>query len=189
MISKTLINSAKEIAYEDSEKNGVPSKFQIDFAVEKAQFLANKLGANEDVCILGAYLMDCKLGTAYIAGNLGKHVSLSKDEAEMLLSKDKDITDTEKNNVIQCVLQHHGSSGFYSKEAEIVCNADCYKFISIKGVIGSIKGMRDMPLDAIIKLFIEKADEKWQALSLDYCKKALKIEYTNIKLFLESYKN
>ena len=187
MITTKLINSVKDFVYGDIEKFGIPSKFQVDYTNEKGQFLAEKLRADNNVVLLGTLLMACKLGQAYKEGKIKEHIAMSGTKADELLSLDNDITNDEKENVLQCIKQHHRAENFLSLEAEICCNADCYKFASIKGVIGSLKNMRDMPLDALVKLFIDKADEKWNALSLDVCKKELQPEYLAIRDFLSKY--
>lgn len=188
MITKKLINSVKEFVYKEIETYGAPSKFQVDFTNEKGQLLSEKLNADKNIVLLGSLLMDCKLGQAYKEGRLQDHIEMSKQKADEILSSDKDVTNDEKLNILNCISQHHGLDKFSSLEAEICCNADCYKFASIKGVIGGIKHLRDMPLDDIVKLFSDKANEKWNALSLDISKKELKVEYESIKSFLKNYK-
>jgi len=187
MITTKLINSVKDFVYGDIEKFGTPSKFQVDYTNEKGQVLAEKLGADKNIVLLGTLLMDCKLGEAYKEGKIKEHIAMSGTKADELLSADSDTTSQEKENILNCIKQHHGAEKFMSLEAEICCNADCYKFASIKGVIGSIKNLRDMPLDDLVNLFIDKADEKWNALSLDTCKDELKSEYLAIKDFLNKY--
>ncbi|QQS39409.1 hypothetical protein IPM62_02235 [Candidatus Woesebacteria bacterium] len=189
MITKTLIKKVEKIVYEDIEKYGAPSKFQVDYTNEKGQWLANKLGADKKIVLLGTLLMDSKLGQAYKEGRLKDHIEMSRKLADEFLSVSSEITDTEKENILHCVLQHHGVKKFYSLEAEICCNADCYKFASVKGVIGSIKNLRDMPLEDLVKLFIEKAEEKWNALSLGICRKELKPQYEAIVNLLKAYQN
>lgn len=188
MIKNKLIDSVKEFAYKEIETYGAPSKFQVDFTNEKGQLLSEKLNANKNIVLLGTLLMDCKLGRAYKEGRLQDHIEMSKQKADEILSSDKDITNEEKLNILNFISQHHGSDKFNSLESEICCNADCYKFASIKGVIGGIKNLRDMPLDDLVKLFINKADEKWNALSLEICKSELKTEYEAIKNFLMNYR-
>jgi hypothetical protein len=183
-----LVLKAKQIAYEDSEKNGVPSKFQIDFSVEKATQIGQKVGANIEIVTIGSYLMDCMLGTAYKQGKLKEHIQMSADKAKELFENYPELTEEEKRNVLACILEHHGTSKFTTLESEVCCNADCYKFASVKGMLGSLKYMRDMELGDIIKLFDQKADEKWNALSLPECKKDLTEEYKAIKELLERYK-
>ena len=187
MITAKLINSIRDFVYSDIDKYGTPSKFQVDYTNEKGQMLAEKLGADKGIVLLGTLLMDCKLGQAYKEGKIKEHIAMSGTKADELLSADSDITSQEKENILNCIEQHHGAEKFMSLEAEICCNADCDKFASIKGVIGSLKNMRDMPLDNMVKLFIDKADEKWNALSLDVCKEELEPEYLAIKDFLSKY--
>lgn len=189
MITTQLITIVRDFVYEDIDRYGAPSKFQVDFANEKGQWLAKQLNANENIVELGTLLMDCKLGLAYKEGRIKDHIQMSREKAEEILSTDSQITEQEKEVILDCVKQHHGSSKFSSLEAEICCNADCYKFASVKGVIGSIKNNGDMPLNDMVKLFLEKADEKWQALSLDMCKKELKPEYEAIRTLLSNYRS
>lgn len=112
---------------------------------------------------------------------------MSAREAKELLSKNCKITAKEKKNIICCVNQHHGTNKFYSLESEIVCNADCYKFASVEGIIIAIKYTRDMPIKDLVTLLLNKADEKWNALSLPICKKELEPQYKVIKEFLNKY--
>jgi hypothetical protein len=188
MISKDLIEKCKEIAYKDSKDNGVPSIFQIDYSVEKAIYLAEKLHASNEVVICGAYLMDCMLGIAYALGKLSDHINMSHDKALEILATVTDITTEEKENILHCILEHHGTSAFYSIESEICANADCYKFLSIKGVIGGIKYMRDMELDKVITLYKAKLEEKLAIVSLPLCKEELKSEISISRDFLQNYK-
>ena len=188
MITQALIKKVKKFVYEDVKKFGVPSKFQVDYTNEKGQWLVKELGADAKIVLLGTLLMDCKLGQTYTEGRLKEHVEMSRKKAEELLSKDNKIMKEEIQNVLHCVQEHHGVKKFYSLESEICCNADCYKFASIKGVVGSIKNMRDMPLDDLVKLFLAKANEKWNALSFEICKKDLGSQYKSIKSLLKLYK-
>ena len=93
----------------------------------------------------------------------------------------------EKENVLHCIREHHGVDTFYSLESEICCNADCYRFISVEGVVGGAMDFREISVSDFVELFSEKAEEKWYALSLDMCKKELEPQYRAIKTFLESY--
>jgi len=187
MISDKLIQQAKELVYSDAEKFGAPAFFHIELANEKGRELAKKLNADEKIVLLGTLLMDCMLGAARKQGRLAKHIEMSVKKAEKLLSEFTDITEKEKENVLQCVKQHHGSDKFYSIESEICCNADCYRFLSIEGVIGGIGGFHEMPIDKVVDLFLQKADEKWNALSLAICKKELEPQYKLVKKFLSQF--
>lgn len=187
MITKDIIEKAKQLAYSDSIENGVPSIFQIDYAVEVAVRLSGLVGADINIVQAGTYLMDCALGTAYKQGKLADHANLSHSKARGFLNTLDNITELEKVNILDCVLEHHGATNFSSLESEVVCNADCYKFLSVKGVVGGIMHMRDMEVEQLIQIFKSKADEKWGALSLNVCKEELKDQYESVKKFLGCY--
>lgn len=187
MITQKLISVVEEFTYDQCKKYGVPSRFHVELSVEKGQWLAKELRADENIVLLGTLLMDCELGKAYSQGKLAEHVDWGRQKAEELLSHDSQISADEKAAILACVEQHHGAKKFFYPEAEICCNADCYKFASVKGVIGGICHMSGMPLDTLVKLYLEKAEEKWQALTLDICKKDLEPQYKLIKQFLKTY--
>lgn len=188
MISEKLIKEASEIAHAHDKDMGKHFAYLTDLAVEKGQELAEKLNADKKIVLLGTLLMDCMLPLAKKKGKLSKHIEMSFKRAEKLLSKFSDITEKEKENVIQCVKQHHGSNKFHSLESEICCNADCHKFASVKGVIGGIENYPEVPSKERVDVLLQKADEKWNALSLDVCKKELEPQYKAIKEFLSLYK-
>lgn len=187
MISDKLINEAKKIAYSNAKKFHLPSIFHIDFSNEKGQGLAKILKADKKIVLLGTTLMDCLIGLAQRKNNLPTHAQISAQEAKKLLAKFPQATKEEKENTLQCILQHHGVKKFYSLEAEICCNADCYRFLSIKGVIGGITTFRSMPINELVKLYLTKVEEKWRTISLDICRKELSLQYQAIKKFLSLY--
>lgn len=189
MISTILITSIKDFVYQEIDKYQAPSKFHVDLSIQKGQWLSDKLSANKDLVLLGTLLMDCKLGQAFKEGRLKDHIDMSLKKADQLLSADPDITKQEKEIILESVSKHHGSDKFLSKEAEICCNADCYRFVSVKGVIGGMKASRDMPLSDLIKLYSQKSDEKWHALTLDICRQELEPQHQAIKTFLDNYQD
>jgi len=188
MISKEIINKITEFVHSQSRAYEIPSIFQIDLANEKGQELAGKLGADKDIVLLGTLLMDCMLGVASKERKSSGHIRMSEEKAEVLLSQFPELEDKVKENILYCVRQHHGADKFYSLESEICCNADCYRFASVKGVIEGIRYLKKtMELDELIKFYLKKADEKWNALSLEICKKELAPQYKAIKDFLTQF--
>lgn len=187
MIPAGLIKAVKEFVYSEAEKYQTPSIFHLELTNEKGQWLADFLQADKDIVLLGTLLMDCKLGKAFKEGRLSEHVEMSEKGAREIFFQFPELDEQVKKKVIYCVRQHHGVDSFYSLEAEICCNADCYKFVSVKGMLGGIRYTREMPFEKLIELFSRKADEKWHALTLDICKKELEPQYRVIKELLFYY--
>ena len=188
MIPKQAINVARKFAYAQSRKYGTPPISSVEYTNEKRQWLAKTLDANKNIVLLGTLLMDCKLGYAKKTGKLPEHQRMSAGIAKKILNQFPQITNEEKKNVLECILQHHGSKEFYSLEAEICCNADCYRFASTKGIMLLMKDTKDHISRKWVDFLSWKADEKWNALSIPACKKELRPQYRTIKALLRNYK-
>jgi len=186
MISENLIQEVSHFVYNDLRKYQVLPESQFTVAIDKGEWLAVKFEANVNIVRLGTLLMDSMLSLAVKKNIPGEHIKMSEDKAKEILSKFPEVNEEERQNILHCVKEHHGVDDFYSLESEICCNADCYKFISIKGVA---EGMheKNMPLSDLVSLYKQKADEKWGALSLDICKEELEQQYKVIKEFFSYY--
>lgn len=184
-----LIRKLRKFAYSEVERTGMPIKMHIELATVKGIDLAKKLNANIEIIEAGTLMMDCVLGNAIKEGKIKDHVDMCYQKTKEILSDFNDVSQKDKDNILQCVLQHHGSDKFYSLESEICCNADCYRFASIKGFTISIRYLRDMPFDETISLVSSKVDEKWNALTLNVCKKEIEPQHEVIQRFLEKLKN
>ncbi|KKP69349.1 hypothetical protein A2X44_04320 [candidate division CPR3 bacterium GWF2_35_18] len=184
MISKTILQQANQFALSEIEKYQVPSKFHLELANNKGQILSQKLKANESIVYLGTTLMDCGLGEVFSKGNLKEHINTGVTKTKNFLDSFSELSRREKENILACVSEHHGVPKFFSLESEICCNSDCYRFVSVEGVLGGIINGRKMELENMVKLYLQKADEKWNALSLDICRKELRTQYKSIKEFL-----
>jgi hypothetical protein len=178
---------ARKLAYDEVEKTGMPVKLHVDLATEVGKKLAKELGANVDIVEAGTLLMDCLIGQALKENRQNEHVQISLEKANELLMSSF-LSEDEKENIRHCVLEHHGTEKFYSLESEIVCNADCYRFTSIKGFSFALRYLRDMPFNDLIKLLNDKLNEKWSALSLDICKKELESQHKTILEILKGLK-
>jgi hypothetical protein len=140
-----LLQRAKEFALEQSKQTGAPSTFNLELSNEKGQWLAEKLGADKKIVLIGTSLMDCQLGLAMKQGKIAKHIELSAQKMEEILAGFPEIDNITKKKIIYCVKQHHGAEKFHSLEAEICCNADCYRFASLKGFVDGLRSFGDMP--------------------------------------------
>ena len=184
---KDFLKQARKLAYDEIEKTGMPLKLHVDLSCETAKRLAKELGANIDVIEAGTLLMDCLIGQALKEGRLQDHVQMSLDRANELLEQFP-LSDEDKENIRHCISEHHGVDKFYSLESEICCNADCYRFISIKGFSYAMRYLREMPFKDLIELLSKKVDEKWSALSLDVCKKELVSQHELLESLLNKLK-
>ena len=173
---ENFLIEARKLAYGEVERTGMPVKMHVDLATKVGKNIAKKLGANVDIVETGTLLMDCYIGQALRENRRSDHVKMSLEKASEIIDKSS-LSEVDKENIRHCILEHHGVGKFYSLESEICCNADCYRFTSIKGFCFALRYTRDMPFEDLIKLLKEKVDEKWNAISLDIVKKELTSEH------------
>ena len=182
MITEETIQKVRDFAF----SQGAPISFHLEVSNDKGQTIAEQLGADKKVVFLGTLLMDCEIGRAIREGRQKDHIAMSAEKAREVLLQFPEMTPDEKQNVINCVLEHHRVPKFSSQESEICCNADCYRFASIKGFLGTIRYLREMEFSALLKLLNDKLEEKWNALTLDSCKKELEPQYKVLRQLLDS---
>jgi hypothetical protein len=179
---KKVAAAAKKLVFSEIEKYGTPEPGAFKVAVKKASELAESLGVDREIVLIGVYLMDVKAGQAFREGTSSDHVKMSVDEARRFLKPYRIGKDIE-GKIINCIEAHHGSVPYICKEAEIVSNADCYQFLHPQALFYFVHEV-DIPLEEFIKLLKGKVEEKWDKLSLGICKKELEPYYQAIKTLL-----
>lgn len=177
MLSKELADKIDAAAREEIATYGLPTLRHYELSLEKGIELAKKLNADVNLVQAGVALMDIKLGQAAKEGHQPEHVKYCVEYAEKLLTE-LGIDEPYYSNLINCVAAHHGAIPFTSLEAEIVANADCYRFIHPRGVMSfhATVVKRGNEHDAALKAVEAKLDEKYGILSLDVAKEEL-LEY------------
>lgn len=176
-----LLKDSLELAKQYSPN----SKGFFDIAFEKAEMLSEIYNADKDIVTVGLSLMDIKIQEAKKKGNIAEHVSMASDFAKEFL-KDYDITQNELDKIINCIEAHHGKILYSCIEAEIVANADCYRFIHPIGAF-SYMGIlinRSDDINDNMKQLEAKQKEKYGIISLDKAKEELENYYNYFqKLF------
>lgn len=167
-----LIKAARELAHSESKRTGTPPQSIIDLSVEKAKLLARRLDADEQIVEVSAWLMDCALGLAKEERRQGDHQEMGVRKAEELFLKFS-IPEDKKKKIKSCILEHHGVEKFSSLESEICCNADCYRFASVKGFCLAYKSIDKLSHIELVDLLKSKLEEKWNAISIKSVKKEL----------------
>jgi hypothetical protein len=185
-----LIAEARKLATAEIERYGAPPLPNFEIANKQGQILAERFNLDKDIVMLGTLLMDLKLGECLKEGKLDEHIDRSIAAANEFLTKHH-IPEGKKRKILNCVACHHATRPFECEEAEIVANADCYKFLHPYGIFVyfAILGERGGDPKKIIEQVEFKVDEKWNALTLDDCKKELELTYRDFKKYIKQAKS
>ncbi len=186
-MDQNIVQKAREFAISETEKFGTPIMDHFELSEKKALELAEKFDVDTNIVKVGVYLMDVKLGEAIKNGKAPEHIQMSVDATREFLSE-FEISDKEKDKILNCVGAHHAQIPFTCKEAEICCNADCYRFIHPRGVFAylNLLGRRFDNIDDCLVQLEKKMEEKYNVLSLDICKEELEKYYQTFKKFIKN---
>lgn len=187
MFSKIIADKIDSIACTEIERYGLPTARHYKLSMEKGVEIAQKLNADVQLVRAGIALMDIKLGQAAKEGKQPQHVAICKEYAEGLL-KELGVDEPHYSQLVNCVAAHHGAIPFSSIEAEIVANADCYRFIHPRGVMSfhatAVKRGNDH--DDALRVVEGKLDEKYGIMSLEVVKEELDPYYKVFKAILHT---
>jgi len=178
-----IIKKAREWAVSEIEKYDSLALLLFEISEAKALELAEKMNVDKNIVHLGAILMDIGLGKAKEEGRILEHTKIGVELAKEFF-KDFDLGKEEENKILNCIESHHGKVAFESLEAEVCTNADCYRFISPRGVFVFLYHMgkgKEFNFGGVLDFAEEKMDEKWNILSLDICKQELEPYYKQFK--------
>ncbi|MDR3293394.1 MAG: hypothetical protein LBT20_04740 [Clostridiales bacterium] len=186
MTNKELADNIEYVAKKEIEEFGLPTKRHYDLSLEYGIELAKRLRVDVDVVRAGVALMDIKLGQSAKEGKQPQHVEICKQFTEELLHS-FGVQEPLFTQLVNCVEAHHGKVPFASLEAEIVANADCYRFIHPRGVMSFYATVikRGNEHDAALKAVKAKLDEKKGILSLKEAKDDLEKYYNWFDTIIE----
>jgi hypothetical protein len=182
-----IISQAKELAIDEINKYGVPKMEHFVLANEKGQQLAEALGTNKDIVLLGTMLMDLKIGQCMKEGRLIDHVKDSSLAAQEFL-KQFDLNEEVFKKIVSCIELHHGTKNYYCLEAEICANSDCYRFLSPEGFFHGllIFGNRLPNFNEALTNLENKVEEKYNIVSLDICRQEVEENYHIFKKLIKA---
>ena len=187
MTLEELVDISYNYNQSELEKNKSEIGVLDDLALEQAIILARKHNANETIVKIAMNLMDSKLPEASIEGMVKEHIPRGLEVAKKYLNQVNDASVEEKENILACIKEHHGALKYSSIESEICANADCYKFLSAKGILAyaSILARRLSNLEKEWDKLEAKMDEKYNIVSMPEVKNELEETYLTFKKILK----
>jgi len=186
MEAEKIIAAAYKLASGEIEKYGSPPLVNFEISFKKGRELAQRLRADSNIVDLGTILMDLKLGECLKENKLAEHVKRSSEEAQRFL-KQFHLPEDIFKKIVSCVESHHGKDKYDYLKAEICANADCYKFLTPRGIFSylTILSFRTQDFEECLRQVEYKMDEKYKALSLEVYKKELNGYYQEFKDLLK----
>lgn len=165
-----LINLSKELMRKQTENNKAPAWLLTELAARKGRELAKKHNVEERLVVSSLYLAHTVFSPVWHDRIRRNHPKLSAEFAERHLKK-WGVAEKEQKIIIDSILHHPDKAKPKTKMAEVVKNAECFKFVTVKGSLIWLHecGRRGYSFEDSVKKVLAKMQEKRVLLTLPDC--------------------
>lgn len=166
-MNKNIVAKARNLMAQQTKKNGAPAWALTEIAVNYGERLAEKYKVDKNVVLVSLYLAHTIFSTKIKGKVQQSHERLSADFAKKNLRKWK-VSEQDIGKVVNSILCHHNKCAPTSLEAEVMKNAEFFKFLTIKGalVLTHDVGGRGLSFEKSVNFAKYKAAEKLSYVSL-----------------------
>jgi len=186
-VNKEIVEKAKELMYKQTEINKSPSWLLTCIAIQKGRELATKYNVDENIVLTSLYLQHTVFSPIWNGEIQKNHPKLSAEFSKKYLEEWK-VPKEEQDIILNAIEAHHNAVETKSLIAEVVKNAECYKFITVKGAMIWLHelGKRGVTYEEAVTKVIAKMEQKMNLLTFDECKEEANINCEKIrKIFNE----
>lgn len=177
-----IVEEARQLMYKQTQINKAPSWRLTELAIEKGKELATKYNEDERLILTSLYLAHTVFSPIW-AGEIQKnHPKLSAEFSKEYLDK-WGVAEEEQRIILNAIQAHHNNVETETKIAELVKNAECFKFVTIEGSLIWLHelGLRQVDYDEAKCKVIKKMEQKRKLLTLDDCIKEAEENCKQIK--------
>lgn len=173
-IYRNAILEARELMYSQTIKNKAPSWLLTELAQEVGSKLAEEFKVDKNIVLLTLYLQHLVFDSA-VGGEVQKnHPDLSaKYVIDNKLLEKWNIPNEDKLVIIEAIKSHHKKEKSENLIVEVIKNAECQKFITVKGALIWLHelGLRGYDFNKAKELVFYKMNQKKSLLTLEKCVK------------------
>lgn len=167
-----IVENARELMYNSTQINKAPSWRLTEIAIEKGKELAKKYNEDESLILTSLYLAHTVFSPVWEGEIQKNHPMLSAEFSKKYL-EEWGLSKEKQKIILNAIQAHHNKIKAETKIAEIVKNAECFKFVSIEGSLIWLHelGLRQVDYEEAKIKVIKKMEQKMELLTLDECLK------------------
>lgn len=165
-----IVALSRELMYKQTEINKAPAWRLTELAIKKGKELAKKYKEDERLILTSLYLAYTVFSPIWQGEIQKNHPKLSSEFSKKYLEK-WGVIKHEQEIILNAIEAHHNNVETKTKIAEIVKNAECFKFVTIEGSLIWLHelGLRGIPYEEAREKVIKKMEQKRDLLTLDDC--------------------
>ena len=165
-----VVKKARELMYEQTKKNKAPAWGLTEIAIEKGEQLANQYHIDKDLVLISLYLQHTVFSRIYKGEIQKNHPKLSAEFSKKYL-EEWGVSEENQKVILNAIEAHHNAIEATSLVAEVVKNAECFKFVTVRGALIWLHelGLRGVPYEESVERVIEKMEQKKKLITLPEC--------------------
>jgi len=165
-----IVNLSRELMRKQTQKNKAPPLLLTEIIIKKGKELSNKHSVDERLVLTSLYLAHTIFSPIWKGEIQKNHSKLSADFVKKYLDEWK-VNKQEQEIILNSIEAHHGKVPTKSKIAEVVKNAECFKFVTVEGSLIWLHelGLRQVPFEEAVDKVIEKMEQKRNHLTFPDC--------------------
>lgn len=167
---RDIVKLSRELMYNQTQINKAPAWRLTELAISKGTELAKKYNKDERLILVSLYLAHTIFSPIW-AGEIQKeHPKLSADFSKKYLNE-WEVPKAEQSIILNSIEAHHNNVETETEIAEIVKNAECFKFVTIEGSLIWLHelGLRQIPYEEAKNKVIKKMEQKRKLLTIEEC--------------------
>jgi hypothetical protein len=182
-----LVTKSRALMFRQSKRNNAPAWALTEIAVAEGKQLAKRYKADEELVLASLYLAHTFFSDKLRDRIQKNHEKLSSDFVKKYLNK-WGVPKEKQEVILNAIEAHHDKVLGKTKVAEVVKNAECFKFLTLKGALICLHdfGRRGLPYDLAVSEVIRKMQQKLSYLSLPQQKKEGKRNFVKIMKVLNN---
>ena len=165
-----IITLSKELMYKQTQINKAPAWLLTELAIRKGKELSKKYDVDERLFLTSLYLAHTVFSPIWKGDIQKNHPKLSSDFVKKYLDE-WNVDKNEQEIILNAIKAHHNKVPTKSKVAEVVKNAECFKFVTVEGSLILLHelGIRQVHLEEAVNKVIQKMEQKKSLLTFDDC--------------------
>ena len=170
MTSKDIVKLSKQLMVKQTRENKAPSWLLTELAIRKGRELSEKHEVDERLVLTSLYLAHTIFSPIWHGEIQKNHAKLSSEFVKGYLDS-WEVSKDEQQIILNSIEAHHDGVPTKSKIAEVVKNAECFKFISVEGALIWLHelGIRQVPYEEAVDKVLAKMKQKKVLLTLNDC--------------------
>lgn len=167
-----IITLSKELMYKQTQINKAPAWLLTELAIRKGKELSKKYDVDERLVLTSLYLAHTVFSPIWKGDIQKNHSNLSSEFVKKYLDE-WNVDKNEQEIILNAIKAHHNKVPTKSKVAEVVKNAECFKFVTVEGSLILLHelGIRQVPFEEAVNKVIQKMEQKKSLLTLAECKR------------------